>query len=1007
MAPRHLLKLPEKSYAVAPGTLVGGLVFVMDKPCGIEEGMVGISMDSEPYRDFIRDNLQQFNVQISERLRATNTTPIPKGDKLIDWILKDSQIKKKGFFNPSYTETGLSGLFFERYKKSLNIDDKEKFYKQIAKLTAAGNKVYMVKQDGPMVLGGSGPTIPRIKMTTTYKKNKKKYGSIIANTMALGQRIFYIFNNKPKAVNEDATVEALSTKIAGAYGMYAQEIDTVEGTYNNGEPKVCTLVTWNNGCNDLSGHLLGGEPYYVGNVCVSSDANQDIRFQPDGSLIYKVTEDGHTQFKKHTMKDPLESDPAKIEYITVDSSETEYESSVFTPIKVANDGETVVRVELIANNLKFQKINPDGTTEACEAIDYQNAYAVSDHNIHGMGESLITLLSLGDRDGIGKKGQNKAIMPILDSAGKPTGEYKFFGIDFGKAYADNPNKLLESLCDNFYVDTFDDKGPNTCFPNYAMLYDNPLTDKMKGVYLLAAQKGGVLTDNEIEAIAKDYEVMGEKNYAIKLRAAAKIENKDSHLTLVQATIDHARAEIEKPDNKKHKKQLYARLGKLEEMKDIIIANDAKILNIFEKRIHLTPTQINLLDNIEKLTAKTVSTSLRNNTSVRLNHIQVANENRVPWQLKEGIKPDTYELYCENIDNLIKPNKQLLIDFLSAQDLDLEDGGNTIAIKGLTADKIQSLSVALNEETVADKRNLKFRTEADRQAFNQKMDIGQVANVTPSETDSLALETTFEVTRNTRVVDNTPESEATFETEMAAGTTNTDDLGTQKDSPSPVFEPETTARKRAHTQAFPSSNMPPSQQATRRRTLATNFNESTTTVSEQNRNIVLQETDITLETLKAKLSEPKMQQDLGIKKVCSRKLDRFKNNPGLEIEFEIKDSNQVKQSFKGYAEEIPAAKEGDKPKVEYSMEKNIHKDIEQAEAIQRICELAVATAKPNMEFNLKDTPKDKREIVFKALTDAIAQQVGINKFSHETAPIIIGYDKPRAHKGMGGHPMSGG
>jgi hypothetical protein len=52
------------------------------------------------------------------------------------------------------------------------------------------------------------------------------------------------------------------------------------------------------------------------------------------------------------------------------------------------------------------------------------------------------MLSTGDRDGMGKKGQNKAITPLDPPVDNQI--YQFYGIDYGKAYvADNP--VIKSL----------------------------------------------------------------------------------------------------------------------------------------------------------------------------------------------------------------------------------------------------------------------------------------------------------------------------------------------------------------------------------------------------------------------------------------------------------------------------------------------------------------------------------------------------------------------------------
>lgn len=935
---KHLNKLPPKSYKVAPGSPVGGMVFVMDKPCGIEEGMVGISMDSEPYRNFIRENLKNepFNKKIASRLNATNTPTPSNSDELIDWILKDSQISKKGFFNPTYKENGLSGMFFDEYKKKLEIKDDEKFYKQIAILTGKGNKVYMVKQDGPMVLGGSGPTIPRIKMTTTYKKNKKKYGGFIANTIALGQRAYYIIQNRPKEVNQDAIVETLSTKLAGAYGMNAQEIDTIEGTYKNGEPKVCTVVTWNNGVNDLSGHLLGGDQFYSGNVCISSDTTQNIRYETDGSLIYKVNE----EYQK------LLSDGS-----TMPSSAEEYNSAIFVPVKVADDNETIIKATIQNNEISFSKTLAGGTEQPATADEYNKAHAVSDHNIHGMGESLITMLSLGDRDGIGKKGQNKAIMPILDDDKKPTGEFEFFGIDFGKAY-NGENKLLPSLSDNFYVDTFDTAGANTCFPNYAMLYDNPLTEKMKGVYLLAAQTGK-LTDPLLSEIANEYKKeFKDPVFANKLKEAAKEDNQNPHLKIIDKEIDRVR-DLSEKGSKKEQKQYQDVLAKLEGIKVIMQDNDSKILAVFEERKNLLPTQIHLLDNMEKLTAKSAT---NDSNGVRLNHIKVENTDRVPWQLnKEG---ETFTLSCKDTTNLTAKSNQLLAQFLSdTNSPEMERNGDVIQIKGLTLDQVTNLSTKLSEEEVAQIREIPLRKDEHRQAFNQNMKIGKI----------VAQQKTPEVKHEHKTVSQVSKSPGLILSEHRAPNHALDEQLKQK-----------------------------------YKQLTTSFGESKTVISEQKRHVVLQEPGMTLNELKAKLNQPEMKNSLGIIHVCERKLAPFKNNPGLEIEFEIKDNDNQKQTFKGYAEEIHFSQKSNVPRVEFSIDKGMNAALE-TQAIQQMCALAIASAKPNTEFNLSDTPEDKREIVQKALENAIEQCITENIFKEGEEPKIIEHEAP-THRI---NPISGG
>jgi len=164
------------------------------------------------------------------------------------------------------------------------------------------------------------------------------------------------------------------------------------------------------------------------------------------------------------------------------------------------------------------------------------------------------------------------------------------------------------------------------------------------------------------------------------------------------------------------------------------------------------------------------------------------------------------------------------------------------------------------------------------------------------------------------------------------------------------------------------------------------------ISEHSRNLVIEESDLTLKELETQLQSDALQEQLGIKFIRTKDLTRFQNNPGLEIEFEIEsaDLEQTNQTFTGYAEELPGKKEGDKPRVEYSIDKGMEQRLEEA-AIARMCEMAVATAKPNTEFNLQNTPAEQRDAVFNALNDAVAKKLEDGTFDEESLPKIVGFD----------------
>ncbi|HRE31806.1 MAG TPA: hypothetical protein PLD88_07530, partial [Candidatus Berkiella sp.] len=94
--------------------------------------------------------------------------------------------------------------------------------------------------------------------------------------------------------------------------------------------------------------------------------------------------------------------------------------------------------------------------------------------------------------------------------------------------------------------------------------------------------------------------------------------------------EYHRLAAENPKQKKEYEEYAKRLTGI-----LKIANDTdeSILKTFEKRMRLTPTQIDLLDNLEKLTANNAHT-LSPDGSVKLNHIRVENTDRIAWQLNK-------------------------------------------------------------------------------------------------------------------------------------------------------------------------------------------------------------------------------------------------------------------------------------------------------------------------------------------------------------------------------------
>lgn len=715
---RHLNRLPPKSFKVAPGDVIGGLIYVMDKPLGIEEGMVGISIDSEPYRNFVKEQLglcEQIRLQpkkineldpkthphikaLSKRYNQlyhqTQGFKDLTEKETIDLVLQDKIHKKRRygasfqefkdvFFSFSkyhemkglqryYENKGMGGLLFSTYQHKCDIKKTDHFAKQIAKLIKDGNKAYMIKQDGKMSLGGTGPGWKKMLKTNTGKSLQKLVnpfviictGGLSALAFGIGMlawRGFYLFKNKPDSANSDAIIEALSTNMATKRGMNAQEIETIKGTYPNGTPKIATAVTWAPGCRDLSGKLAGSQDW--SSVIVTWDKNEEpIKVDKNGNIIRTKEKD----------------ESGKI--------------------------------------VSYEKILKNGTIKPATLQEYHEGTMVSDDKIAGLGESLISFISMGDRDGIGKMGQNKAILPMDPPQGNKI--YQFYGIDFGKSYkADNP--IIHSLRDDFSFDN--PASRNSRFVNYSILYDNPLREKMKGIYLLAALRGQLSLEKR-EAIAKEYESGNDRTFADKLRGYPdSVGGVNSDIKLIDKEIEKYQQDADKLENTLTQKAQYLEyVNRLKEVKKIATETDRIVLDKFSTRVELNPYQIDILDNIEKLTSAKVHTTTPDG-KVQLNHIRVERSDRTPWQLQDN-KNGTFTLVCEDKQNIqqIKrrlsrfPDPKEVKDLLQTSEVDK----GTLVIKNLTQDDLQLLSQQFTEQQVAKTRNLPYRSQETRANFHE-------------------------------------------------------------------------------------------------------------------------------------------------------------------------------------------------------------------------------------------------------------------------------------------------
>ena len=209
-----------------------------------------------------------------------------------------------------------------------------------------------------------------------------------------------------------------------------------------------------------------------------------------------------------------------------------------------------------------------------------------------------------DRDGIGKRGQNKGF------AGG-----KFFAIDPGHSLEGN-GKYLQISDDLSFKDTYG-KSTKPRFNNFSVFDDDTFFSKMEGVVKLreTAKRG------EFQKAFDDY------------RAAFNPEEEgisDAEKTLrrqICADIDKKEAEF----NESLKKIL-----------DVSVNNLDLYDDLDDKPESLRQSAIETVANLEKLTSPTTWTSAKG--KVALEHLEVIPETRVPW--KAALKGDDIVYFTE-------------------------------------------------------------------------------------------------------------------------------------------------------------------------------------------------------------------------------------------------------------------------------------------------------------------------------------------------------------------------
>jgi len=249
--------------------------------------------------------------------------------------------------------------------------------------------------------------------------------------------------------------------------------------------------------------------------------------------------------------------------------------------------------------------NPIKDEDGNFKLDQDNeGYYRSNRSITDLGEHLALVIRQGDRDVLGSEGGNKGYVGN-----------KLFGIDFGQAYR-KENQLVKTLQDDFsFVQ------PSETFKNISAFYDNPYSEKMKGIYFLQKQRTGKDPPPEIM-----------KSYGAEFERKIKSMKQNGDLEIFDEYIKKAEA-LTAID------PAYLHLaGKIRLCRERALAADTEILKIFEQRLQLTTIdELNFVDGLEKLLSETshlspIGTDFFPGKVVKLNHLRVLPKTRVECQL---------------------------------------------------------------------------------------------------------------------------------------------------------------------------------------------------------------------------------------------------------------------------------------------------------------------------------------------------------------------------------------
>ncbi|WP_133139705.1 hypothetical protein [Legionella genomosp. 1] len=253
-----------------------------------------------------------------------------------------------------------------------------------------------------------------------------------------------------------------------------------------------------------------------------------------------------------------------------------------------------------------------------------NGRFLADDSVKDLGESLPLVLAQGDRDVLGSQGQNKGRV----------GEY-FFGFDFGHAYREE-NPILNSLKDDFtFIQPAD---ANKKFKNISAFYDAPMSEKMMGMFYLYRMDpdaaGKVFSLQEQRKIEEMILAYSAKNPDFALRIA--------RIQTIDKVTDKVKTELSARSNQNVLFDQY--VHEVEHASDRASTAHRKMFQIFKQKMLMTPEQVDVLDNLNKLGNPT--SILSGDGKVVLAHLRIMPTKQPALKWKLGQKDGEFLFHCE-------------------------------------------------------------------------------------------------------------------------------------------------------------------------------------------------------------------------------------------------------------------------------------------------------------------------------------------------------------------------